>query len=151
MRAYARIVHTHRDPLNVMASMASHATVLRRAFSDAADPRRIAADWAERWARALDKFLAVRDRAPAAQFLDIGFESIESDPIGTVERVYDFLGWPLTVDARAAMERYLAANPKGKHGVHRYTLEQFGLSRSVEAARFRAYCERFAIPARADR
>ena len=34
----ARIVHTHRDPLRVMASMASHATVLRRAFSDDADP-----------------------------------------------------------------------------------------------------------------
>src|SRR5262245_3078808 len=49
----ARIIHTHRDPLRVMASMASHATVLRRAFSDSADPRKIAADWADRWARAL--------------------------------------------------------------------------------------------------
>ncbi len=58
----AKIVQTHRDPLRVMASMASHATVLRRAFSDRADPRQVAADWAERWARALDEFLAVRDR-----------------------------------------------------------------------------------------
>jgi hypothetical protein len=38
----ARIIHTHRDPLRVMASMASHATVLRRAFSDSAEPKRIA-------------------------------------------------------------------------------------------------------------
>jgi hypothetical protein len=30
----ARVIQTHRDPLRVMASMASHATVLRRAFSD---------------------------------------------------------------------------------------------------------------------
>ena len=147
----ARIVHTHRDPLRVMASMASHATVLRRAFSDRADPRRIAEDWADRWARALDKFLAVRDRAPREQFLDVRFESIESDPLGTVERVYDFVGWPLTRDARDAMSRFLAANPKNKHGVHRYTLEQFGLSRAVETARFRSYCERFGIPVRAER
>jgi hypothetical protein len=83
----ARIIHTHRDPLRVMASMASHATVLRRAFSDDADPIKIAADWADRWARALDKFLAARDRAPSSQFLDINFESIESDPLDTVERV----------------------------------------------------------------
>ncbi|HET8699350.1 MAG TPA: sulfotransferase, partial [Gammaproteobacteria bacterium] len=41
---HAKIVHTHRDPLRVMASMASHATVLRRAFSDAADPLQIARD-----------------------------------------------------------------------------------------------------------
>jgi hypothetical protein len=147
----ARIIHTHRDPLRVMASMASHATVLRRAFSDNADPRKIAADWAERWARALEKFLAERDRAPAAQFLDINFESIESDPLGTVERVYDFLGWPLTSDARAAMQNFLAANPKNKHGVHRYTLEQFGLTRAGQMLRFRNYCERFRIPVRGDR
>jgi hypothetical protein len=147
----ARIVHTHRDPLRVMASMASHATVLRRAFSDRADPRKIAADWADRWARALDRFLAVRDRASPAQFLDVGFESIESDPLGTVERVYDFLGWPLTNEARTAMQGFLDANPKNKHGVHSYTLEQFGLSRTAEAARFRDYCERFRIPVRAER
>jgi hypothetical protein len=144
----ARIVHTHRDPLRVMASMASHATVLRRAFSDHADPSSIARDWADRWARALDRFLAVRDRAPAQQFLDLRFESIESDPLGAVERLYDFLGWPLTDVARAAMTRFLAANPKNKHGVHRYTLEQFGLSRDSEAARFRSYCERFEISVR---
>jgi hypothetical protein len=147
----ARIVHTHRDPLRVMASMASHATVLRRAFSDAADPIAIARDWADRWANALDRFLAVRDRSNPGQFLDVAFESIESDPIGTVERVYDFLGWPLTGAARAAMQAFLAANPKNKHGVHRYTLEQFGLRREAEAARFRNYCERFQIPVRAER
>jgi len=147
----ARIIHTHRDPLRVMASMASHATVLRRAFSDDTDPRKIARDWADRWARALDTFLSVRDRAPAVQFLDVNFESIESDPLGTVQRVYDFLGWPLTAAARTAMQNFLAANPKNKHGVHSYTLEQFGLSRAAETLRFRNYCERFRIPVRAER
>jgi len=146
----ARVVHTHRDPTRVMASMASHATVLRRAFSDAADPKAIAADWADRWARALDRFLAVRDRASPKQFLDVQFDAIESDPLGTAERVYDFLGWPFTAQARSAMSAFLAANPKGKHGVHRYTLEQFGLSRAAEAARFKRYCERFDISVRAD-
>ena len=142
----ARIVHTYRDPTRLIASMASHATVLRKAFSDDADPHTIAVDWADRWARALDRFLAVRDRAPAAQFLDVDFGAIESNPLGTVERVYDFLGWSLTAIARTRMQAFLDANPKNKHGVHRYTLEQFGLSRAVEAARFRRYCERFAIP-----
>lgn len=147
----ARIIHTHRDPLRVMASMASHATVLRRAFSDRADPKQIAVDWADRWARALDKFLAVRDRAPAEQFLDIDYDSIEKDPIATVERVYEFLGWPYSREARASMNNFLAANPKNKHGVHRYTLEQFGLSRASETARFRSYCERFEISVKAER
>jgi hypothetical protein len=146
----AKIIQTHRDPLRVMASMASHATVLRRAFSDAAEPRQIAADWAERWARALDRFLAVRDRAPAAQFLDVDYDAIEREPLATVERVYDFLGWPLTTEARAAMSSFLGANPKNKHGVHRYSLEEYGLSRSAQLARFSRYCDRFAINVRGE-
>jgi hypothetical protein len=146
----ARIVQTHRDPLRVVASMASHATVLRRAFSDNADPERIAADWTDRWARALDNFLAVRDRAPAAQFLDVSYDEIERSPLATVERVYDFLGWPLSSTARAAMDAFLAANPKNKHGVHRYTLEQYGLDRNAEIKRFRRYCERFQIAVQAE-
>jgi hypothetical protein len=146
----ARIVQTHRDPLRVMASIASLTTVLRRAFSDHAVPEQIGVDWADRWGRALDDFLAVRDGANASQFLDVAYESIERSPLETVERVYDFLGWPLTTAARAAIERFLAANPKDKHGAHRYTLEQYGLDRATEARRFRRYCERFDIPVRTD-
>jgi hypothetical protein len=141
----ARIVQAHRDPLRVMASMASHATVLRRAFSDNAVPERIAVDWADRWARALDDFLAVRDRASPAKFFDVGYDSIERAPLETVERVYDFLGWPLTAAARAAIERFLAANPKDKHGAHRYTLEQFGLDRAELTRRFARYIARFEL------
>jgi len=147
----ARIVQTHRDPLRVMASMASHATVLRRAFSDSFDPHEIAADWTERWARALDDFLAVRERANPAQFLDVAYESIERAPLETIERVYDFLGWPLGDAGRGAIERFLAANPKDKHGVHRYTLEQYGLDPAALTRRFAGYCERFEIPVRSER
>src|SRR5690606_37592356 len=102
----ARIVQTHRDPLRVMASMASHATVLRRAFSDAADPRRIAADWTERWSRALETSLDVRAAAPPEQFLDVAYGDLERDPLAAVERVYGFLGWPLTDAARARMQAF---------------------------------------------
>jgi hypothetical protein len=144
----ARIVQTHRDPLSVMASMASHATVLRRAFSDSAEPSRIAADWTERWARALESSLLIRADAPSSQFLDVAYGDIETEPLGAVERVYAFLGWPLSDEARARMQAFLAANPKDKHGAHRYTLEQFGLDGDRLAARFQAYCERFSLPPR---
>jgi hypothetical protein len=147
LRVYpdARIIQTHRDPLKVMASMASHATVLRRAFSDDIDPVGVARDWAQRWGAALDRFLAIRDRSAASQFLDIDYRTLEREPFAVVERVYDFLGWPLTRDARSDMARFLAANPKHKHGAHRYSLGAYGMSRQAELARFAAYCDRFDI------
>ena len=47
---------------------------------------------------------------------------------------------------KARMERWIEANPRHKHGAHRYTLEQFGLDRG-EIERISApYRERFEIP-----
>jgi len=141
----AKIVQTHRDPLRVVASMASLATVLKRAFSDAADPKTIGADWADRWANALTGFLAERDRRPGDRFLDVNYERLEAAPMETVEEVYRFIGVPLSDTARANMEAFLARNPKNKHGEHRYSLAQYGLDRDAELARFKSYCERFEI------
>jgi hypothetical protein len=50
-------------------------------------------------------------RRPAS-FSTSAYEEIEARPIETVERMYEFLGWPLTGTARARMEAFLAANPK---------------------------------------
>ena len=146
----ARIIQTHRDPLRVMASMASHATVLRRAFSDSADPCEIARDWSDRWARALDRFLAVRDSTDGSAFRDVSYDQIEAAPFDTVAGIYDFLGWEFTAPAQAAMRSFLAANPKNKHGVHRYSLAQYGLSRECEMERFGDYCARFNITVQTD-
>jgi hypothetical protein len=146
----ARIIQTHRDPLRVTASMASHATALRRAFSDAADANAIAADWSRRWGQALHNFLAVRDRSDPGCFLDVAYEDIESDPLTVVERVHDFVGWPLDGKSIDRIQAFLQANPKNKHGVHRYSLAQYGLSRAEELRRYQGYCERFDIPIQAD-
>jgi hypothetical protein len=146
----AKIIQTHRDPLRVMASMASHATVLRQTFSDCAHPEQIAGDWSERWSDALKNFLAVRDRSNGGQFLDVSYDDIESRPLATVRRIYAFLDRPLTAEAETAMQAFLDANPKNKHGVHRYSLEEFGLSRRDELIRYADYCKRFDIAVPAD-
>ncbi|TDJ29082.1 MAG: sulfotransferase, partial [Gammaproteobacteria bacterium] len=96
----ARIIQTHRDPLKVMASIASLATVLRRAFSDSADPKQIAADWCNRWETALSRSLDIRDRWPAERFFDIAYADLVAEPLTAVERLYEFLGWPLSSQAR---------------------------------------------------
>lgn len=141
----AKIVQTHRDPIRAMASMASHATVLRRAFSGAADPRAIAADWVDRWARALDRFVEFRDRRPDVPVLDVDYDAFVAAPFATIERIYDWLGWPMTAEAESAMRAYIDANPRNKHGKHRYTADEYGLDRDALAARFAAYCERFGV------
>ena len=141
----ARIIQTHRDPLQAMGSIASHATVLRRAFSDAADPRLIATDWCRRWADALERSLRIRDSWPAGRIHDVTYTDLVTAPVETLERIYEFLGWRLTSETRESMRMFLGANPKNKHGTHRYNLAGYGLNHAQQSNRFVDYCERFDI------
>jgi len=40
----------------------------------------------------------------------------------------------------------LAENPRGKHGSHRYHLEDFGVTLGQIRARFEGYCSAYEIP-----
>jgi hypothetical protein len=141
----ARLIQTHRDPLQVLPSIASLSTALRRAFSREVDPRAVAADWCGRWSRTLDAFLDLRDRQSPGRFLDVQYEALCASPLQTIERIYEFLGWSLPAAARAAMTTFLDEHPKDRHGAHRYSLAEFGLDPRTERERYARYCERFGI------
>jgi hypothetical protein len=146
----AQIVQTHRDPLRVLASLCSLVAVLRGVTSDRIDPRRIGRQVPAKWSVGLTRALAVRDRAGEERFCDVHFRELVADPLGAVRKIYGRFGLPLNTAVEERMRQTLAANPSDKHGVHRYTLGQFGLDPAVEARRFREYRDRFHIPAEGD-
>ena len=41
------------------------------------------------------------------------------------------------------MEWFIADNPQGKHGIHRYEAHEYGIDPAVVRAQFRPYIERF--------
>ena len=69
-----------------------------------------------------------------------------SDPLGVVRRIYERFGDDYTPEAQAAMEAYMAANQKGKHGKHSYDLAEFGLSKDAVHERFKSYIQDYDIP-----
>ncbi|MEO0972384.1 MAG: sulfotransferase [Pseudomonadota bacterium] len=137
----AVLVQTHRDPLEVVASISSHGVILRQAFSDQVDPHEVASDWSARWCGALERTLALRAREPElnARILDVHYQQTLSDPIDTIAAIYAHAGLSLSEQARARMATYLTRNPQGRHGRHRYSLEEFGLSRNAEQERYASY------------
>ncbi len=141
----AGVILTHRDPLQVVASVASLHTSLRGTFSVRVDPVAVGAEQAARWADGITRALAARDAgcAPATSFVDVRYTDLVRDPIAIVQRVYERFQLPLTAVVEAQMRRFLADNPQGKHGRHDYDLAQFGLDPARERERFRKYRERF--------
>lgn len=69
----AGIIQTHRDPLKVVASLASPSAVLRGAFSDYIDLVGIGAQLIQRWVDGFERAIHARDGESAARdrFFDV--------------------------------------------------------------------------------
>ena len=138
----ARIVQTHRDPLETIPSAASMNYNLWIMGSDEADPIQVGAQWAAKYARGMAHTLATRDQHPDA-FLDVWYRDTLGSPLQTVERVFDFIGLSLTEAARAAMLAFEDANKRENRPGHDYSLAQFGFTEAGLKAQFAEYRRRF--------
>lgn len=141
----ACILQTHRDPLEILpsyCSMIGSLMELRETF----DPKELGPAVLEFLARMLERGLEARDRSAPERFCDVDYRDFVSAPLETAERIYDAFGLELHADARSAMERHLAENPRNKHGAHRYSLEEYGLSAEAVRTRLAQYIERFGLP-----
>ena len=143
----ARIVQTHRDPVTVLASVASLTAVLQGAFTDRLDLGEIGLEVTRRWSTGLERAMQVRRSGalPAERFLDVNYHELVADPIATTRRLYAHFDLPFSEEAERGMRHHLADHPKDKHGAHTYTLAAFGLDPGELAHRFKGYCEHFGI------
>ncbi len=141
----AKFVITHRDPAKVMASVASVETAVVRMYTGKADPLYFGKHCVEDWDRALRRFLAFRDRVGEDRFYDIAFTDMQSDPVGSVRGLYDWLGEELTPETAAAMQDWWDGSQEDRSsgGGHHYTAEEFGLNDDELHERFAYYTERF--------
>jgi hypothetical protein len=150
LRTYpdARIVFTHRDPVKSLTSYASLTALVRSMGSDQVDGFEVAADWNPRLKRALEHAITVRTAKeyPQAIFYDMRFSDFIRDQFAVVEKIYDAFGLPMTGEAAEKMKWFIADNPQGKHGIHRYSPEEYGIEPQVVRRDFRPYIERFDLP-----
>ncbi|MGY8737613.1 MAG: sulfotransferase family protein, partial [bacterium] len=143
----ARIAFPHRDPVKSMTSYASLTSLVRSMGSDEVDPIEIADDWTARIKTMLERSIQVRDgkNHPQAQFFEMHFQDFVADQFGVVEKIYDAFGLPLTGQAADRMKVFIADNPKGKHGIHRYSPEEYGVDPVRTRESFGPYMERFGL------
>jgi hypothetical protein len=143
----AQIVFTHRDPVKSMTSYASLTSLVRSMGSDEVDPVEVAKDWTARIKRVLEHAIAVRGAGdyPAARFYDMHFQDFVADQFAVVQKIYETFDLPMTDEAAARMKTFIADNPKGKHGIHRYSPEDYELKPDVIRESFRPYMERFGL------
>lgn len=138
------IVITHRNPLECVTSYAS---MMESMLSDRNfDRQQFGAVVMEYLARKVEASLRQRERIDPARIIDLQFNDFIADGVGTVQRIYQHFGVPMTAVAEQRFQRYADEHPMGKHGKHNYRLEEYGLTEQQVLSRFAFYIERFNVP-----
>lgn len=139
----ACIVQTHRDLAKAAPSWLSLMSVARQVTL--ADPERIdyLAD-VTHYADVLRSAIDARSQAEG-RFLDVHYNDLVRDPLATVARIYEHFGLRYSDEMDRRARAWLAEHPRGKHGAHRYTLDQFGLTREYLDERLSFYTDHFRI------
>ena len=143
----ATAIHTHRDPLKVIASTASLGASLRRLGMSDPSIADAGAEWSEYLIEGNER--ALRERTAGwlrdDQVIDVHFADLMADTFGGLEQIYAQLGRPFTAEAEQAMRSFLAENPSDKHGKHTYSFADTGLDVAATRARTARYTEHFGV------
>lgn len=138
----ARFVMTHRDPTDVMVSVADVYLEVGQQFSEGLDLHQIGRLNVDQWVTGMERLLAYRDAGRDDRFFDIDFRAMQSDPIGEVGRLYDWLGEPVTAEFEAGMRRWWADNAEHREQNVHPEPEAFGLDLGEVRERFATYTQR---------
>ncbi|MFO0910805.1 MAG: sulfotransferase [Isosphaeraceae bacterium] len=135
----ACIVQTHRDPRKVIPSVAMLAAGFRSLTADPIDFRQLGIEFVEAMAIGPELAIQARTKADPSRFFDVRYETLVAHPVETVRAVCAHFGYDFTPEYEQRTRAHLAANPQHKHGVHRYSLDDFGLDAATVDTAFAGY------------
>lgn len=142
----ARVVITHRDPLEVLPSLANLLSCLRWQRSGYVDRAQIVQMTTVGTALQLDAMSELRDSGvvPADRIVDVRYPELVADPLATLAATYEHLELELT---RAAREQIAAAaaRPRTEPVSHEYAFDDLEVEREEVDARFSSYRARYGV------
>jgi hypothetical protein len=140
------IIQTHRNPMQILPSYCSMMAALM-SQQEGLDKTKLGPIVLEFLARSLERGLAARQRSDPSRFVDVDYREFVADPMASVKEIYRAFHLEFSAATERTMQEYVTANPQKKHGTHRYSMDEYGLTPEQVRARLRFYIDRFDLPA----
>jgi len=143
----APVFWMHRDPANTIPSVCSLLSLIRDSSGLEFDRKAFGRYVLEFEAGLIDTAMARRDASPHRdRVIDVYNRDLAADPVATMRAIYGKAGKEFTPAFEAALRQRIADRPRGSHGKHDYSAEEFGLESVSIRRRFANYIERFDVP-----
>ena len=104
----ARFVMTHRDPTDVILSVADLYADIIGGFTDHIDREYIGQLNVEHWSLGMQRAMRFRDGGADLRFYDIDFRAMQADPINEIRGLYAWLGEPVSGEFESRMRAWWA-------------------------------------------
>ena len=137
-----KIIHTHRQPKETLASYCSMVMAGKKIFSDHADSYEIGRYWLQKDVRFVDKFLEYRSRNEE-KFYDVAYKNLVNNPILIAKEIYVHLDLEWTDEHTSLATEFYKNHRKNKFGKHQYTIEDYGLTEAQVDQAFGGYIDQF--------
>lgn len=138
----ALIVQTHRNPEDQCASWCSLNHKTRQIGTDKLERAPGTKANLDLLETMIERNMQARERYPGRVY-DVRYTDLVNEPIEVVKSIYEHYRLEYTPELSDALERYVRENPQHKHGKHKYSLEDFGLSAEDIQRRFGDYAAEF--------
>ncbi len=138
----ARFVMTHRDPTDVMVSVADVYAEVGAMFSDDIDHDYLGRLNVEQWSTALQRLQEFRDGGADDRFFDIDFQAVQRQPFDEVRALYGWLGEPVTEEFDTGMARWWERHAETREQNIHPDPSVFGLDLEAVASCFAGYRSR---------
>lgn len=135
----AVIIQTHRHPKECIPSFCSMVYHSRKIFSQQVDPLEVAHHWLNKNIYMLQKTMTVRKTIPNLKVIDIYYQDLVKDPVGSIRQLYEEINRPWNATIAQSIQQATVRNKKNKYGKHHYHMSDFGLSVSKIEEAFAFY------------
>ena len=137
----AKYVMTHRDPTDVILSVADLYADIIGTFTDNIDRRYIGRLNVEHWSLGMQRAQQFRAAGADDRFYDIDFRAMQADPIGEVTGLYAWLGIPLTDEFAGRMRSWWNHAAQEREPSSRADPAEFGIDLDAVRPQFSTYVE----------
>ena len=141
----ARLVWTHRDPVQVTASRIGMAIALTRAFGGGSVDKKVQAKIHLAATRAGIQDTLNNPLVDDPRIFHVRYTDFIADPVGTIGKFYDFSGTPMSAESEQAMRDYLKNNKGDRYGKFVYSKDDIGVDVDELHREFAPYRERFGL------